>query len=352
MLVVGFVLNSTTVLIPLFAQQLLGYNATHAGLSLMPGGFVLMLMFPLAGQLVRRVQPKYMMAVGLMILTASLYHLSGFETQVSFEHLAWARVIQCVGLPLFFIPLNTIAYSNLPAGKSNSASAMMNLMRNLGGSIGIAVATTLLTRRTQVHQADIAASATHFYQPFVNHMHAMGGFTQKNIVGFYNTVQVQAAMLSYLDVFRIMTVVCVIVIGLVLMLRRVKHGEQAVVTHYEKLASKRIFHESLSHISCLCWRPDQLPVARLDPTITFRNRTRRRNGAKRWPAVRRTIPLPSLPGGRVSTIRNLTRWSSGPYVPIWICESPKRGCAKPEPQRGVVDAGLLAERRRIRLLLP
>ena len=226
MLVVGFVLNSTTVLIPLFAQQLLGYNATHAGLSLMPGGFVLMLMFPIAGQLVRRVQPKYMMAVGLMILTASLYHLSGFETQVSFEHLAWARVIQCVGLPLFFIPLNTIAYSNLPAGKSNSASAMMNLMRNLGGGIGIAVATTLLTRRAQVHQADIAASATHFYQPFVNHMHAIGGFTQKNIVGFYDTVQVQAAMLSYLDVFRILTVVCMIVIGLVLMLRRVKHGEQ------------------------------------------------------------------------------------------------------------------------------
>ncbi len=231
MLVVGFVLNSTTVLIPLFAQQLLGYDATHAGLSLMPGGFVLMLVFPFAGQLVRRVQPKYMMAVGLMILTASLYHLSGFETQVSFEHLVWARVIQCVGLPLFFIPLNTIAYSNLPAGKSNSASAMINLMRNLGGSIGIAVATTLLTRRTQEHQADIAASATHFYQPFVNHMHAMGGFTQKNIVDFYNTVQVQAAMLSYLDVFRVLTVICVIVIGLVLMLRRVKHGEQTVMTH-------------------------------------------------------------------------------------------------------------------------
>ncbi len=231
MLVVGFILNSTTVLIPLFAQQLLGYNATYAGMSLMPGGLVLILMFPLAGQLVRRVQPKYMMAVGLMILTASLYHLSGFETQVSFEHLAWARVIQCVGLPLFFIPLNTIAYSNLPAGKSNNASAMMNLMRNLGGGIGIAVATTLLTRRTQVHQADIAVSATRFYRPFVNHMHAMGGFTQKNIVGFYDTVQVQAAMLSYLDVFRIMTIVCIIVIGLVLMLRRVKNSEQAAVTH-------------------------------------------------------------------------------------------------------------------------
>ncbi len=230
-LVVGFTLNSTTVLIPQFAQQLLGYNATHAGLVLMPGGLVLIMVFPIAGQLVRRMQPKYMMAVGLSLLTASLYYLSGFETQISFENLAWARVIQCAGLPLFFIPLNTIAYGNLPAGKTNNASAMMNLMRNIGGSIGIATAVTMLIRRAQVHQVTIAASTTRFYQPFVNHMHAMGGFTRKNIIVFYNTVQIQSAMLSYLDVFRFLSIVCLIVIGLVLMLRRVKQGEQAVTTH-------------------------------------------------------------------------------------------------------------------------
>ena len=138
--VVGFILNSTTVLVPLFAQQLLGYDATQAGLVLMPGGLMLMVMMPIAGQLVRRVQPKYLMAAGLALLTLSLVLMSGFNTQVAFGNLVWARLIQCLGLPLFFIPLNTIAYGNLPQGKSNSASAMMNLMRNLGGSIGIAMA--------------------------------------------------------------------------------------------------------------------------------------------------------------------------------------------------------------------
>jgi DHA2 family multidrug resistance protein len=229
--VIGFILNSTTVLIPLFAQDLLGYNATQAGLVLMPGGLILMLMMPVAGQLVRHVQPKYLMASGLTLLTLSLVFMSGFTPQISFSHLAWARLLQCMGLPLFFIPLNTIAYGNLPPGKTNQASAMMNLMRNLGGSIGIAVAATLLVRRTQVNQAYLAASASRFHQPFVQHMSALGVITHRNLLSFYQNLQVQATMLSYLDVFRILTVLCAIVIGVVLLLRRVRRNEQPVQVH-------------------------------------------------------------------------------------------------------------------------
>ena len=229
--VVGFILNSTTVLVPLLAQQLLGYDATQAGLVLMPGGLMLIVMMPIAGQLVRRVQPKYLMASGLAVLTLSLVMMSGFTAQIAFHHLIWARLIQCVGLPLFFIPLNTIAYSNLPPGKSNQASAMMNLMRNLGGSIGIAVATTLLVRRAQVHQAYLAASATRANLPLMHRLHANGGFTPRALLGFYNEIQVQATMLSYLDVFRILTVACVIVIGVVLLLRRVRKDVEPVLGH-------------------------------------------------------------------------------------------------------------------------
>ncbi|BDU74330.1 DHA2 family efflux MFS transporter permease subunit [Mesoterricola silvestris] len=229
--VVGFILNSTTVLVPLLAQQLLGYDATQAGLVLMPGGLMLMVMMPVAGTLVRRVQPKYLMAFGLSLLALSLVMMSGFTAQIAFHNLLWARLIQCLGLPLFFIPLNTIAYGNLPPGKSNQASAMMNLMRNLGGSIGIAVATTLLVRRAQVHQAYLAATATRANMPLMHHLHATGGLTPKGLAGFYNQVQVQAAMLSYLDVFRILTVACGIVIAVVLMLRRVRKDVQPVMGH-------------------------------------------------------------------------------------------------------------------------
>jgi DHA2 family multidrug resistance protein len=229
--IVGFILNATTVLIPEFVQRLLGYNATHAGLVLMPGGLALMFMMPIAGQLVGKVQPKYLMAVGLSITAFSMFYLTGFDTQVDFNHLAWLRAVQCIGLPLFFIPLNTIAYSNLPPGKNNHASAMMNLMRNLGGGIGISLASTLLVRRGQLHQERLASTATRYSPPFVHYMNSIGGFTTKNIVGFYQSVQLQATMLSFLDVFEIFGWGCIVVIILVLMLKPVKKRTNQVAMH-------------------------------------------------------------------------------------------------------------------------
>ncbi len=232
--IVGFILNSTTVLIPLFVQQMLGYTATDAGFILMPGGFALMFMMPIAGALVNKFQPKYLMAVGLSMTAASMWWLTKFDTQIMFHHLVYVRILQCLGLPLFFIPLNTIAYSNLPPGKSNGASSMMNLMRNLGGGIGISVAATLLTRRGQMHHERLASNVTRGYRPFVDYMNSIGGFTRRNIVGFHGVVQQQATMLSYLDVFYIFTFGTLFVVALVLCLKKVKprdQGAEPVMAH-------------------------------------------------------------------------------------------------------------------------
>jgi DHA2 family multidrug resistance protein len=230
-LVVGFVLNATTMLIPAFTQTLLGYNATNAGLVLLPGGMLLMVMFPLAGRLVRSVQPKYLMALGLGLTAWSLFYMMGFNTQVGFRNVALARAFMCLGLPLFFLPLNTIAYGNLPPGKSNNASAMMNLMRNLGGSIGIALASALLVRGTQIRQVYLSAHTSRLDPAFVQRVNASGGFTTANLAAFYATLQAQAAMLSYLDIFRIMAVACLVVLGIVLFLRRVNKDEAPVLGH-------------------------------------------------------------------------------------------------------------------------
>jgi MFS transporter, DHA2 family, multidrug resistance protein len=229
--VVGFILSSTTVLLPQFVQQLLGYNATNAGLILMPGGLMLMFMMPIAGKLVSKVPPKFLMAFGLLMTAGSMFYLTGFNTNVSFEHVLWVRVFQCVGLPLFFIPLNTIAYGNLPPGKNNNASAMMSLMRNLGGGIGISIASTLLIRRTQLHQERLSSNATHFYQPLVHFMNVSGGFTRQNLIHIYEMVQQQATMLAYLDVFKIMGIGCMIVIVLLLAMRPVKKGKAPAMAH-------------------------------------------------------------------------------------------------------------------------
>jgi MFS transporter, DHA2 family, multidrug resistance protein len=243
MFCVGFVLNSTTVMLPQFVQQILGYNATNAGLILMGGGFVLMFMMPIVGSLIRIVQPKYLMFAGLSLTSLAMFHLTGFDTQVSFHHLALARVYQCIGLPLFFVPLNTIAYSDLPPGKSNNASALMNLMRNLGGGVGISVAITLLERRAQMHTDRLAAHTSMFDPLFrerlatLTKMFASKGFgpaeahTQAMML-LYRTMQQQAQMNSYLDVFKVMAVGCLSVVVLVLFLRKIqRHDKVPTAAH-------------------------------------------------------------------------------------------------------------------------
>ncbi|HZL34890.1 MAG TPA: DHA2 family efflux MFS transporter permease subunit [Tepidisphaeraceae bacterium] len=225
MFIMGFILTATTVMLPQFVQQMLGYNATTAGLILMPGGFILMLMFPVAGALSNKVQPKYLMAIGLLITAAAMFHLAGFNNQVSFNHLAWARVYQCVGLPFFFVPINTVAYGDLPPGKSNNASALLNLMRNLGGSVGISVAVLLLERRAQLHQNRLGSHLSLFDAPFLSHFHALGG-GRIALARIYGELQTQAVMLAYIDVFKIMAIGCLVVLALVMMLRKVKLGEK------------------------------------------------------------------------------------------------------------------------------
>jgi len=237
MFVVGFVLTSTTQLLPQFVQQLLGYDATNAGLTLMGGGFTLMFMMPVAGMLVSRVQPKYLMFIGIMGTSAAMYHLTSYSTGVPFSTLVEARIFQCLFLPLFFIPLNTLAYANLPPGRSNNASALLNLSRNLGGAIGISIAVTLITRRTQFHMDRLAAHLTPYDRPFTQELrtlsHALGPTTRAGreaaLTTIYGTLQQQAAMLSYVDVFKVMAIACVPVAFLVLTLKNPKPGKHADV---------------------------------------------------------------------------------------------------------------------------
>jgi DHA2 family multidrug resistance protein len=232
MFIIGFILNATTVLIPQFVQDMLGYSAQQAGMILMPGGFLLMMIFPVAGKLVSIVQPKWLMMAGLLITAGAVWHMSGFNADVTFHQVAMARVYQVIGLPLFFVPLNTIAYSNLPPGKNNNASALMNLMRNLGGSVGIALAVTMLERGTQTNLNYLSAHLTSFDSAFTDRLTAMvamfmgQGYSYSDamnhaLAAIFQTVQRQATMLAYLQVFRLMAAGCLVVMAVVLTLGRV-----------------------------------------------------------------------------------------------------------------------------------
>jgi DHA2 family multidrug resistance protein len=232
MFAVMFVLLSTTQILPQFVQQLSNYDATKAGLILMPGGFVIMALMPVVGLLVRKVQPKYLISFGFIVTGLAMLHLSGFNTDVSFKAIATARVYQAIGFAFLFVPINTLAYSGIPKSKSNSVSAMINLMRNLGGSVGISVATTMLVRRSQVHQSYLTRWLTPTNQYFQHALssaaklftaHGAGPVTsrQQALASFMATLQAQTGILAYLDIFQFLCIASIVALVFSLFLKRI-----------------------------------------------------------------------------------------------------------------------------------
>lgn len=238
MFAIFFVLLSTTQLLPQLVQQLMGYNALQAGLILMPGGFVVMALMPVVGRLVNIIQPRYLIAFGLLVMAFAMEYFTGFDQYASFSSLAIARCYQTGAMAFMFVPINTIAYIGLPAGQTNNASALINLMRNLGGSVGISVVTTLLARRSQFHQSRLVSHLTPYDDAYRHAVHqatrtlehhgaAPGSAIHQALGAIYQTLQNQSIMLSYLDIFRMLTIASLVTILSVFLLKRMKPGEAA-----------------------------------------------------------------------------------------------------------------------------
>src|SRR5208283_167399 len=154
------------------------------------------------------------------------------DTQAPFWTLAGARVLQATGLAFLFVPINTIAYVGLPKGKTNNASALINLARNLGGSFGVALANTMLIRRSQFHQSRLLSSSTftnRTYHTAVNSIaaqlvhHGLNPVVaaHRAVAVLYEAVQAQATMLSYIDVFKALGIGAFLMIGLAVFLKRI-----------------------------------------------------------------------------------------------------------------------------------
>jgi DHA2 family multidrug resistance protein len=240
MFMLGFALLGSTLLLPLFMQTLLGYTAQLSGLALMPGGFTIMLLMPIVGFLLsRRFDARYLLLLGLSLLSFSLFHLTGLNLDVDFKTVALDRMLQAAGLAFLFVPINTSAYSYLPREKNNAASGLMNLARNIGGSVGISVVTTMLDRRTQKHTSDLMShlSSSNFH--FQDQLRGMAqslmarGFgaaeaQQKAYALMKSTVERQATMLAYIDNFWLLGCAIAAMIPFVFLMKRPKAGEIAV----------------------------------------------------------------------------------------------------------------------------
>jgi DHA2 family multidrug resistance protein len=235
MFMLGFALLGSTLLLPLFMQTMLGYTAQRSGLALMPGGFAIMLLLPLVGFLLSRYQPRWLLVFGLVVLSGSLFHMTNFDLQMDFHTAVTARLLQAVGMAFLFVPINTAAYAFLPREKNNAASGLMNLARNIGGSVGISVVTTMLDRRTQRHLNDLARylnpanpALQAMIQGAAKAMQAHGasaaGATQKAYALIQGTVQRQATMLAYIDCFWFLGVAILLMIPTVFLMKKSKPG--------------------------------------------------------------------------------------------------------------------------------
>jgi DHA2 family multidrug resistance protein len=242
MLATGAILLSTTQFLPQLAQQDFGYTATWAGLMMSPGGLVSMVTFMVVGRLAGRVQPKYLIVAGALIVALSMYDLTNVYGDVGFWFLARSRMLLGVGLPLIFLPILTASVDGIPPERTNQASALINAARNTGGSMGISLANNVLAHREQFHQSrlvELANPASSQYQDtlkqatdyFVSHGSALLQAQQQAIQWIGQQVQAQASFMAYMDVFWVLMLVALVAVPLAMTLRKMKLGGPVAVGH-------------------------------------------------------------------------------------------------------------------------
>jgi DHA2 family multidrug resistance protein len=242
MFMVGVSLYSSTVLIPQFLQEIMGYSARQAGMAVSSGGLVLMFLFPIAGALAPKFDPRRLVAMGFAITTFGLWRMTQIDLNVSFGTAVSWRVVIAMGLPFLFIPINTLCYSGIPQEKYNEVSGLTALMRNLGGSVGISFVTTLLARLSQKHQAMLAAHTVAGNPPFEAMRRGLEGAwklrgsaapdaLQHAGAQIYGMAQIQARLLAYVDVIWLMVALTALLIPLPFIMRRPKKLQPAPTGH-------------------------------------------------------------------------------------------------------------------------
>lgn len=238
MLGTGAIVISTTQILPQLLQTELNYTATLAGLALSPGGVITMIMMPIVGKLIGLVQPKYLLIAGASIAAIAMWHLTGLTGDISYNYAALSRIYLAFGLPLLFLPVTTASYDGLPPDKTNQASALINVARNLGGSMGVALVQTILAQRQQFHQSrlvehiipsDIGYQQT--IDAMTRYFQAQGSnasdATSQAIAWVGQTLRQQVNLLAYIDVFWSLAMIGAIMIPVALIIRPVDLSKPA-----------------------------------------------------------------------------------------------------------------------------
>jgi DHA2 family multidrug resistance protein len=242
MLATGAISLATTQFLPQLVQQDFGYTAMWAGLVLSPGGLVTLVMMFVVGRLSAKVQPKYLIIAGALIIALSMYDMTNTYGDLGFWFFARSRMLLGVGLPLIFVSITAASYDGIFTDKTDQASALINAARNTGGSIGVSLVSNLLAHRAQFHQSRLVEQAIpssvqyqDTLQQVTSYFAAQGSSLlqaqQQAIAWIGQQVPMQASLLAFMDAFWALTLVSLAAVPLALALRKVKLGGPAPVGH-------------------------------------------------------------------------------------------------------------------------
>jgi DHA2 family multidrug resistance protein len=240
MFMLGILLFSSLVLMPLFLQTLLGYTSELAGLALSAGGVVLLMEMPIMGQLTTKIQARYLIAFGWLALSAAMYYSTKrIDLQISFSAATWLRIAQVIGLGFLFVPITLVAYVGIAPEKNNAVAGIINFMRNMGSSVGTSLVTTLIARRSQLHQLRLVEKArvdnpnfANIAQGLTRHFASSGLGRHEALAtayaSIYQSLQAHAASLAYIDTFMVLSIAAAIMFFLSFALKKNDPGAGGV----------------------------------------------------------------------------------------------------------------------------
>ena len=242
MFMVGFGLYGAISIIPLHLQSMMGYTATQSGMVLAPGGLATLITMPVAALLMQNVDGRKVVFFGLCCGAYSMFLLHAYTLEASFGDFIWPRVVNGIGLACIFVPLTTITLGNIDRERMGDASGLFNLLRNIGGSVGIAAATTLLARYAQTSQHHLIAHATPYdsayqerftyvLQGLLNYGYDLVTAQKLALLNIYTTVREQSSILAYNQTYWVLGLVFLAVVPMLSLLRKPKRGQGPVAAH-------------------------------------------------------------------------------------------------------------------------
>jgi DHA2 family multidrug resistance protein len=236
MTVVGFVLYGSLVLLPIILQTLLGYPALQSGIAMAPRGIGSLLFMPVVGMAIGRIGARKILATGIVVCAFSLFWFGFLNLDAGYWDFFWPQFIQGISMSMLFVPMTTITMDAIPKEEMGNATSIFNLMRNIGGSIGIATAATMLERHRQVYTNTLGAHVTAYGQSSQEMLNSIRSAmlangsdpvtaTQKAQAMLFGMVQRQATMLSFLDLMKVFGGLFILIIPLIYLARSPRTGK-------------------------------------------------------------------------------------------------------------------------------